>query len=324
MSTKSFIGKFGKTLLYASGIFAGVYVLSNVIWAWLLVRPEARKSLDCVERVSFGKLEPISLKASDGIQLHAWVQWSRKSTRLRYVLLLHGYRSDRNVLHRRRRFYVRRGYHVLLLHFRGHGSSQPRNISYGLNESRDIKAAIDFIRLMHKGHRVEIGLDGVSMGAAAAAFAVAYENIQPDWVILESCYDDIRQALSNRLERRFPIPFVPFIARPLEFVGEHLFQLPIDDLNPAAALEKIRCPVLVLAGDNEKVLKVEEVEKLFRNIPEPKRLVFFPGAEHEDLLAHDPRRFISVVDAFLDEFSRSLPLEFAPPASRSTMKESVV
>jgi len=305
MKVASFMGRIGKTFMYASGIALGTYILGNIIWAWALVRPGTRKDMDCVERVSFGKLEPISLKASDGVQLHAWVQWSHKTTRMRWVLLLHGYRSDRNVLHRRRRFYVRRGYHVMLLHFRGHGSSESRKISYGLNESRDIRAAIDFIRLVHKDHEVEIGIDGVSMGAAAAAFAVAYENIHPDWVILESCYDDIRQALANRIETHIPVPFVPVLARPLEFVGEHLFQLPMDDLNTITALKKIQCPVLVLAGDSEKVLKVEEVEKLFRNIPEPKRLEFFPGAKHEDLLAYDPRRFIRSVDAFLKEFSPS-------------------
>lgn len=301
--------------MYTSGIFLGAYMISNIIGAWMLVRPGPRKDLDCVEGVSFGKLEPISLKASDGVRLHAWVQWSRKTTRLRWVLLLHGYRSDRNILHRRRRFFVRRGYHVMLLHFRGHGSSESTQISYGFNECKDIKAAIDFIRLMHKGHNVEIGIDGVSMGAAATAYAVAYEAIHPDWVILESCYDDIKQALANRLETHVPVPFVPFIARPLEFFGEHIFQLPVDDLNPATALKMIQCPVLVLAGDSEKVLKVEEVERLFHNIPEPKRLMFFPGASHEDLLMHDPRRYIKVVDTFLKEFSPSQESDQKPPAA---------
>jgi pimeloyl-ACP methyl ester carboxylesterase len=297
--------------MYASGFAVGAYVLGNVVWAWVMVRPGSKRDMDCVERVSFGRLEPISLKAPDGVRLHAWVQWSHKSTKLRWVLLLHGYRSDRNVLHRRRRFYVRRGYHVMLLHFRGHGSSESKNISYGFNESKDIKGAIDFIRLVHKGHPVEIGIDGVSMGAAATAFAVAYQDVRPDWVILESCYDDIHQALSNRLETRIPDPVVPLIARPLEFFGEHFFHLPVDHLNPAEALRKIHCPVLVLAGDSEKVLKVENVERLFDNIPEPKRLVFFPGAGHEDLLTHDPRRFIRTVDAFLKEFSPSQKSEAA-------------
>jgi len=194
----------------------------------------------------------------------------------------------------------------MLLHFRGHGSSQSKKISYGFNERKDIKAAIDFIRLMHRGHTVEIGIDGVSMGAAATAYAVAYDSVRPDWVILESCYDDIRKALNNRLEiRHIPVPFIPVIARPLEFVGQYVFNLPMNDLNPALALKKIRCPVLVLAGDSELVLKVPEVVNLFENIPEPKRLVLFPGAAHEDLLSFDPRRYIRTVDSFLDDYSPS-------------------
>lgn len=305
MAFKSVVRKAGKILLFASGAFLGAFAIGTVIGAWVMVRPGSRQDYDCIDHVAFGKLERISLKASDGVRLHAWVQWSTKTTRLRWVLLLHGYRSDRDVLHQRRRFFVRRGYHVMLLHFRGHGGSQSTPISYGFNERKDIKAAIDFIRLIHRGHPVEIGIDGISMGAAAATYAVAYESIHPDWVILESCYNDIKQALTNRLEIHVPVPFVPAIARPLEFVGEHVFQLPIDDLNPVKALEKIHCPVLVMAGDSERVLKVEEVEALYRNIPGPKRLVIFPGAAHEDLLLHDPRRYIKTVNAFLKEFSPS-------------------
>jgi len=305
MKPQSMAKKAGKIFIYASGAFLGAFAIGSMIAAWVMVRPGSKRNYDCIDRISFGKLEPVSLKTSDGIRLHAWVQWSHKTTRKRWVLLLHGYRSDREVLNSRRRFFIRRGYHVLLLHFRGHGGSQSTRVSYGFNERKDIKAAIDFIRLIHRKQPIEIGIDGVSMGAAAAAYAVAYEGINPDWVILESCYDNIHRALENRLEKHVPVPLVPFVARPVEFMGKHVFQLPVEDLNPTKALESIRCPVLVLAGDSEKVLKTEEVEKLFQSIPEPKRLVFFPGAEHEDLLVHDPRRFIKTVDGFLKEFSPS-------------------
>jgi dipeptidyl aminopeptidase/acylaminoacyl peptidase len=292
-----------KIFAYASAIALAVYAIGNLISAWILIRPGPRKDYDCIDQVAFGKLEPISLKTSDGVRLHAWVQWSHKTTSRRWVIVLHGYRSDRAILNTRRRFFVRRGYHVLLLHFRGHGSSESTRISYGYNERKDIKAAIEFIRLIHRGYPVQIGIDGISMGAAATAYAVAYESINPDWVILESCYDDIKQALVNRLEKRVPLPFVPFVARPLEIVGKHVYHLPLEELNPAKALEKIHCPVLVMAGDSEDVLKIEEVERLYSSIPEPKHLEYFPGAGHVDLLLHDPRRYIRTVNGFLREFS---------------------
>jgi len=45
------------------------------------------------------------------------------------------------------------------------------------------------------------------------------------------------------------------------------------------------------------------VEYLYGCIPEPKRLMLFPGAAHEDLLAFDPRRFAKAVGGFLRDFA---------------------
>ena len=300
--------KAGKALIFTICGVTGAFWVSTILAAWVMVRPGKKKDYDCIPRISYGKLEPLSLKTSDGLNLHAWVQLSRNATSNKWALLLHGYRSDRDILQTRRRFFIRRGFHTLLLHFRGHGSSEAARISYGFNERKDVKAAVDFIRSLHPGQPVQIGIDGISMGAAAAAYAVAYESINPDWVILESCYDNIQRALMNRLELHVFSPFVPVIARPLEFVAAHLFRLHVEDLNAAKALEKIRCPVLVLAGDSERVLKIAEVEYLYERIPEPKRLVFFPGAGHEDLLVHDPRRFVRAVGSFLREFSAREPI----------------
>jgi pimeloyl-ACP methyl ester carboxylesterase len=281
----------------------GASTIGAVISAWVMGKPSRKKELDCIGRIKFGKLEPVSLMTSDGVKLHAWMQLSSRAASSRWVIILHGYRSNREVLQTRRRFFVRRGYHVLLVHFRGHGGSEAARISYGFNERWDVKAAVDFIRSLHPGRPVEIGIDGVSMGAAAATFAVAYESVDPDWIIVESCYNDIRRALANRLQQHVASPLVPIVSGFVKFAGEYVFRLPLDDLNPGKALEKIRCPVLVLAGDSEKVLKAAEVELLYQNIPGPKRLVFFPGATHEDLLVYDPRRYIRAVTGFLRELS---------------------
>jgi uncharacterized protein len=306
MEWKSLARKTGKALFITACSIAGAFSVSTVLAAWFMVRP-SKKGYDCIPRISGGTLEPLTLTTSDKLQLHAWVQLSRRSNANSWVLLLHGYRSDREILQTRRRFFTRRGYHTLLLHFRGHGGSEAARISWGYNERKDIKAAFDFIRSLNPGQPVRIGIDGISMGAAAAVYAVAHESIRPDWMILESCYDNIRQALTNRLALHVVRPFVPIIAWPLEFVGEHLFRLRLEELNVVRALAKIQCPVLVLAGDSEKVLKRAEVELMYNSIPEPKHLIFFPGAGHEDFLVRDPRRYIKEVNRFLRKHAPLLP-----------------
>jgi uncharacterized protein len=304
MNLKTAAKMVGKMGLIASAILAGAFSAWAVIGAWLLVRPGPKRDYDCIGRVSFGRLEPLSLMTEDGVRLHAWIHRSVNAISNRWVILLHGYRSNRLVLQNRRNFFARRGYNTLLLHFRGHGGSDSSLITYGFNERKDVKAAFEYLTKSYSSSPPEIGINGVSMGAAAASFAVAYESIEPDWVILESCYDNLSNALFNRLGSHLSPHLVPVVARPLQFAGEHVFQLPVRELSPTKALEKIRCPALILAGDSEMVLKTTEVEELFHAIPEPKRLEFFPGAVHEDLLVHDPRRFIKTVDAFLRCFSR--------------------
>jgi len=293
------IRKAGKAALIGASTLAAIYVGASVAMGLMLVRPSRRYRYDSIPRIRHGSLEAVELTASDGVRLHAWILRSRLAAPENWVVLLHGYRSDRDASHRRLKLFARRGYNVLLLHFRGHGSSQLARISYGFNERLDVRAAFDHLRSLDPGRRAHIGLDGISMGAAAAAYAVGNGEIDPDWMILESCYDHIQNAFANRLALKVGEPLTALVAWPVELVVEQLARLRAEDLDPAKALEKARCPILAMAGDSEKVLKLAEIEYLYGCIPEPKRLVLFPGAAHEDLLAHDPRRYIRAVNAFL-------------------------
>ncbi len=306
--------KLGKGLLISAGTFAAALVGTGLVTGWMLVRPSRRQRYDCIARIPYGKLHAIKLFTSDRLRLHAWVLLSRFAKPGDWVIQLHGFRSDRTASHRRRSFFARRGFNVLLLHFRGHGSSQVSRISYGYHERLDVQAAFEFLRSLPIGTTPRIGVSGISMGAAAAAYAVGAGLIEPDWMILESCYDNIRHAFKNRLAERVGASLAPWLAWPIEFVVEQLANLRAEDLDPAKALEKARCPILVIAGDSEKVLKVVEIEYLYGCIPEPKRLALFPGAGHGDLLLADRRRYSRVVGAFLREFSK----ESTPPRHQDT------
>jgi alpha-beta hydrolase superfamily lysophospholipase len=300
--------RIGKGLLYTAGALAAAYVGSSIVMGWMLVRPSKRRRYDSIARVRDGRLEAIQLVTSDGLRLHGWVLLSQVAPPSNWVILLHGYRSDRIASHRRARFFARRGYNVLLLHFRGHGGSQAARISYGYHERKDVHAAFQFLRSLHPEARARIGIVGRSMGAAAAAYAVGAGEIDPDWLILESCYDNIRHALANRLAQHIGEPLVPWLAWPLELVVEQLVDLRAEDLDPAKALTAARCPILVMAGDSEKVLKPVEIEYLYGCINAPKKLAIFPGAGHEDLLAFDPRRYVKVVRDFLQHYHPPFPV----------------
>jgi len=312
------LAKIPRLALFTAAGLGLAYVGWGMLAAWLLVRPRNRRDYDCVPQIRYGRLEPLTLFTSDGLRLHAWVLLARKASPDDWVLLLHGYRSDRAVLQNRARFFSLRGYNVLLLHFRGHGGSDRARISYGYYERHDVKAAFDFIRSLRPGRDVRIGINAISMGAAAASYAVGQGDIEPVWMVLESCYDNIRHALANRIARRVGEWVTPLVAWPVEQVVEHIMRLRAEDLDPAKALEKARCPVLLLAGDSERVLKLMEIEYLYGCLPEPKRLELFPGAGHNDLLAYDPRRFARAVRGFLRDYA---PRQAEQPAQPPILEE---
>src|SRR5438552_14371114 len=138
--------KIGKIALWSAGFAALAYFGGGLVAGWILVRPGKRRDYDCVPGMRYGKMQPLTLLSSDGLRLHAWVLLSRKASPEDWVVLLHGYRSDRSAVQNRARFFSRRGFNALLLHFRAHGSSDPATITSGYTQPTNLKAASSFIR----------------------------------------------------------------------------------------------------------------------------------------------------------------------------------
>ena len=64
---------------------------------------------------------------------------------------------------------------------------------------------------------------------------------------------------------------------------------------------EIESPVLIIAGESDRIVPLDDSELLFDAANEPKRLVVVPGADHNDqALAFGPSVIRAVVD-FLQE-----------------------
>lgn len=75
----------------------------------------------------------------------------------------------------------------------------------------------------------------------------------------------------------------------------------------------IRAPVLVVHGDADEIVPVEQGQRLYAAAPEPKELLIVPGARHNDLIAVGGAAYL----AALDRFIRAGPADArsAPPAA---------
>ncbi|WP_242371620.1 alpha/beta hydrolase [Anaeromyxobacter sp. SG26] len=236
--------------------------------------------------------EPVAFPSASGSDIHGW--FVRGRPRAGAVVLLHGMGANRLTMVDRARFLSAAGYSVLLIDFRAHGESPGEESTYGALESRDARAAVEFVRSALPGERV--GVIGISMGGAAALLGETPLPVEA--LVLESVYPTIRDAVRDRL-RAWLGPIGP----PLTSLVLHSI-FPRDgvraaDLRPIDRISEQTAPVLVAAGTADRYTTPSESRALFERARSPKELWEVDRAAHVDLHAFAPAEYERRVGAFL-------------------------
>lgn len=235
-------------------------------------------------------VEDVTTTTADGVAVRGWLVRAT-ATEIGCVVLAPGVRGNRLAMIDRAAWHLDHGWSVLLVDLRGNGASAPARITMGFAEARDLVAWHAFLR--SRGF-ARVGVHGVSLGAAAIAFA---GDTPWDFAVLESCYRDLDAALAARLPW-VPLPTIAFW--PVRRWADWLLALPWHRLRPVDAIASLRCPTLLLCGaDDEKVGPDALAALLAACAAERKRAVPIPGAVHEDLWLRDRDRCAAALADFL-------------------------
>lgn len=269
-----------------------------MVWLWLVVNVVGVCMAVCPssgdirerEEIAGHPVAEVHFETGDGVEIAAWYVHAEGD---RAVILLPGIDATRNNMTERAAYYRKRGFATLQPDFRGTGESAPALVTMGWNERHDLAAAEAFLR--DRGYS-EIGVHGVSMGAATICYGLQAE---PDWafVVLESCYDTIDNAFDNRLDMA-GVPHV--IALPMRVLTPIVMGVTSGELRPVAYLRRCTTPTLIMAGDAEPELRVAETEALFDQCGAPvKRMHLFEGGRHENFMRRYGDEYVDVVSDFL-------------------------
>lgn len=265
------------------------WMLASFIGAMAVTYPNP---VEIEERDSIAgfAVENIKVISADSIAISGWFVPNSSD---RAVIILSGIRGNRMHNIGRAELYLKRDYAVLLPDLRGTGASGGDVISFGWNERHDLKACYDF--LLKRGFK-NISAHGQSLGAAAIAYSIN-DNVKYDFVVLESCYDNIDHAFRNRIGE-----WPRFAVWPMYFFTEWRIGADAAQLYPEECVKKCASPVLYFAGDSEKQVRIEETEKVFNNIScADKTLHIFKGAKHEDFMNRYEEEYIQALDQFLSK-----------------------
>ena len=195
----------------------------------------------------------------------------------------------------------RGGFNVLLIDLRDHGDSTRADGRYagGTDEYLDVLGAWDWLRLERGFDASQIGLAGISLGAATTLIATGEAPaVVATWA--DSSYADIRVAIRAELARnRYPQLLEGgglFIARMLNG----------DDLTARSPLDAVRRlagrPLGVVHGELDSRLSVEysrELAAAAEATGSPVSAWFVEGAEHVQAMFSQPDEYERrIVDFF--------------------------
>ncbi len=245
-------------------------------------------------------VEPLRLRADDGVELGAW--WHAGAVNQPVVVLLHGNGGSRSRLVGTQTLLQDQGLSVLSLTLRAHGDSGGDLNDIGYSAQRDVAAALRWLREHHPGQPVV--LFGQSLGAAAAVFAAARPDVAVAGLWLECPYRDLATAVDDRLRLHLPA-----LLRPFAWAGLRLWSLALlphlADIAPAAAMAKVppQLPVWVLAGGQDQQAPVDGARAVLGN--HLGKLVVFPTGAHLGLRLADEATWLREWQAFLAAAGKS-------------------
>ena len=210
------------------------------------------------------------------------------------VLMFPGYGASKDtLLHAAVEFHAI-GCETWIVDFSGVGGSNGHTTTIGWREAEDVAAAVHATQNQRRGPLV---LYGPSMAASAILCAQHRGLVAPDAIIVECPFDRFTTTLGNRLQLvGFPeYPLAPAIAF---WVG---VQNGFNGLkhNPVEYARSVRCPVLLMQGENDRVVGPRAAKSMAAAFGDRATFQFLPNCGHSWLVRDGEPTWRSLVREFL-------------------------
>jgi dipeptidyl aminopeptidase/acylaminoacyl peptidase len=232
--------------------------------------------------------ESVSFSTSDGLTLRGWfipaatvlgeglqqgeMAWNTCAT----ILVGHGYPFDKaNIL--RHALFLHPRFHLLVFDFRYFGESEGSYTTAGLLETRDVQAAVDYVKSRSDVNPERIGALGFSM-SASAFILTRHPDVKA--IVADSPY----AALEGLIARQFF--FLPgFTKWPLvamtKLYARILLGVRVSDAAPADVVRDLNTPLLLIHGDADSQVPIEHSQTIYAQADHDKTTLWIvPGADH--------------------------------------------
>jgi len=259
-------------LLFCAKVGAGgVVVVLGLLYQFqnkLLYHPNPQPEYRTVDMLPFGYNHPgqynargevtqkdpriefleTMVKTKDGESIHTWLMLQKNSENLPTIIYFHGNACNMGLrLPKAAQMFARTGANILMMDYRGYGSSTGTPTEEGLN--LDAQAVLDYAASHPRLCKDKIALFGDSLGGAVV-FSLAHKSPnQVHYLIVENTFTSI----SDMVERVLPI------FKPVSFLKSLVLRIGWDSLKAARDITQ---PILFISGDSDELVPPSHMRAL--------------------------------------------------------------
>ena len=288
-------------LLLAAYLTAGWYFSEILLNMPTETIAEARAEGDTPASVGLPEPEEVRIDAGD-VTLAGWY-FDNPADAGCGLLFLHGFTGTRYHALNWAPLFWERGCDILAYDHRGHGDSSDAFKTYGFYEKQDALAALDWFGQRAGLEQSQIGVFGVSYGAATALQLIP---LAPDlaFVGADSAYSEMEEIVGYQARQMFPT-LAPIVLPGALAVAEWRADFDVQAVAPERTVAEAQMPILLIHSLTDEYTFSTHSEDIYAN-SDPTRAVLHLtdwGAPHARDILTDFDAYRQLVNDFLAQFA---------------------
>jgi esterase/lipase len=210
------------------------------------------------------------------------------------IIVSHGFSSNKENVSIYTKFLQSKGYPTLAFDYSGHGESEGDITNTTATAWKDdLNAAIDFM----KQHCDGIALLGFSLGGMSSLLCSSRSNatiaIAPPTNFRKLVTHFIKTGLVKKLKE-----FIDFGGLNIK----HSFITDSAKYDMKNIMKKIKCPILLIHGDEDDIVPLSQSQEIIEYINEPKKLVIIEGMTHNVTSADQMTIIYKEISEWLEKY----------------------
>lgn len=238
----------------------------------------------------------LTMTSHDDLALKGYIYEQPTETN-NWIFAVHGYTGSARQMTRWNRQFFESGYNIFAPDLRGHGESEGNYYGMGWLDIPDLLQWIDKLVTLYPN--ANITLYGVSMGGSSV-LNMAGEHLPPQVknIVSDSAFASVQSIFETQVHSLLHLPSFP-IMNAANTVSKLRIGLDFENASTIKQAKKIKLPVLLIHGEEDTFVPVENVYKLADAISTNPKVWVVEGANHADAVKLSPERYRNKVIQFI-------------------------